>query len=210
MTSTKFRLYANSLRRRARKPQNSLRPDIPPVFPGSLLWFLRRKDFELQYCIQGDPAAVLQHQTAGIGIDLPEPSLCHLIPSALLLAVGPKPGDSNLRMLCQALDQQALLLIQQGFGVLAQLDLPVGQTGGFGDGCSKTARLSAAKGENCAARSAMDIRGCLDEVWCGRWIISSYFPFTADALQSAGSALWRWRPPPDSWPSGWHSSHISS
>ena len=189
MTSTKFWLYANSSRRRARKSQNSLRPDIPPVFPGSLPWLLRRKDLELQNCIQGDPAAVLQHQTAGIGIDLPEPSLCHLIPSALLLAVGPKPGDGNLRMLCQALGQQALLLIQQGFGVLAQLDLP---------------------GENCAARSAMDIRGCLDEVGCGRWIISSYFPFTADVLRSAGSAPWRWRPPPDSWPSGWHSSHISS
>ena len=44
-----------------------------------------------------------------------------------------KEGDT---LGCQALGQQALLLIQQGFGVLAQLDLPVGQAGGFGDGCS--------------------------------------------------------------------------
>ena len=206
----KFRLYANSSRRRARsaakQPAARYSACVPGITP---LELLRRKDLELQYCIQGDPAAVLQHQTAGIGIDLPEPSLCHLVPSALLLAVGPKPGDGNLRMLRQALDQQALLSDPAGLW----RPRSARSAGRFRRAVSDMAApcpVSAAKGEDCAARSAVDIRGCPDEVWCGRWIISSYFPFTADVLRSAGSAPWRWRPPPDSWPSAWHSSHISS
>lgn len=34
--------------------------------------------------------------------------------------------------------------------------------------------VSAAKGENCAARSAMGICGCVFDLWCGMFMISSY------------------------------------